>query len=219
MKHLTLFIIITFLFSGVLYGTICANYSPCAYEGGCAKSSNQSIVQSSGSQINFLVVIGAGYFLDSHSNFQLFLNKVELSELYGLNYDDLNGILDAAISNMVSAKTTYYALKTVAASTPYNQSVIEGLKAFDYDGFFYGRNLNPFVFKSVKAFLYNGDVTGSYSEMFSNKSLLLVKLLFVKSFVAKGNIPPISELWSLNQLYSNSLLFGQYIAMIFSSVI
>jgi hypothetical protein len=219
MRLLSMFISIMLLFSVGVYGTICANYSPCAYQGECPNASTQSIVQSSGGYINYLVVKGASYFLYSHSKFQMFLNKVELSEIYGINYDELNGIIDEAISKMDSAQYTYYVLKVVAAETPYNQSVIERLKSFDYDGFFYGRDLNPVVFNKVKEYLYNGDITGAYCEMFSNKSILLDKLIFVKRFISKGSIPPISELWSLNQVYSNSLLFGQYIAMIFSSVI
>lgn len=219
MRLFSLILIVMLLFTVGIYGTICANYSPCAYQGECPDASNQSIVQGIGGHINYLVVKGASFFLESHSDFQLFLNKVELSEINGVNYDELNGIIDDAIAKMDSAQYTYYVLKVVAAETPYNQSVIERLKSFDYDEFFYGRDLNPVVFNKVKEYLYNGDITGAYCEMLSNKSLLLEKLLFVKSFVAKGSIPPISELWSLNQLYSNSLLFGQYIAMIFSSVI
>jgi hypothetical protein len=218
MRRLFFIIIVVFLFSGgVLYGTICANYSPCAYEGVCTNNSGQASVKSGG--LNTLVVIGAGYFLESHSSFQSFLNKVELSELYGVDFNELNSTLEAAILSMENARYIYYALKTTAASTPYNQAVIENLKAFDYDGFIYGSNLNPLVFKNVREYLAIGDVTGAYNQIYLNKSLLLEKLLSLKSFVSQGSLPPIKELWDLNQSYSNALLFGQYIAMIFSSIL
>lgn len=219
MRLLFFIIIVVFLLSGgVLYGTICANYSPCAYEGECANNSTQASVKST-SGLNMLVVMGAGYFLESHSNYQTFLNKVELSELYGLNFNELNSLLEAAILSMENARYIYYDLKSTAAYTPYNQAVIENLKAFDYDGYICGSNLNPLVFKNVREYLAIGDVTGAYNQIYKNKSLLLEKLLFLKSFVSKGSLPPISEIWDLNQSYSNELLFGQYIAMIFSSIL
>lgn len=219
MRLLSFLIIVFFLCSGVLLnGTICANYSPCAYEGECPdNSSGQASVKSSG--LNTLVVMGAGCFLESHSNFQLFLNKVELSEIHGLDFNELNSTLEATISSMENARYIYYALKTTAASTPYNQAVIENLKAFDYDGFISGSNLNPLVFKNVREYLAIGDVTGAYNQIYHNKSLLLEKLLHLKGFISQGSLPPISELWSINQSYSNALLFGQYIAMIFSSIL
>lgn len=219
MKRLFFIMLVVILFyGGVLYGTICANYSPCAYQGECPNNSTQTSVKSTGG-LNMLVVMGAGYFLESNSNFQSFLNKVELSELYGLDFNELNSLLEAAILSMENARYIYYVLKTTAANTPYNQAVIENLKAFDYDGYVYENNLNPLVFKNVREYLAIGDVTGAYNQIYKNKSLLLEKLLLLKSFVSKGSLPPIKEIWNLNQSYSNELLFGQYIAMIFSSIL
>lgn len=220
MKHFTLFIVIMFLVSGVLFGTVWANWLECAY-GECSDDSTGNSLGTiqSGGQIGTHVIIGAGNFLKSHSDFQLFLNKYELSELNGVCFEELQSILNNCISSMESTVVTYYDLKNIASVTPYDQSVIDNLKDFDYDGFLQGRNLNPAVFQEVRGFLSQGDVTGAICDIYS-KTLDLLDLLYrIKGDIDKNTLPGISNLWELNQEYSNALLYGQYIAWIFKSII
>ena len=214
MKKLILFTIVILFASIGLFGTISFNYSPIAYDG--EDSSNKAI---SNNQIDTLVVLGAGHFLKSHSDFLLFLSKVEIAELSGANFEELLDILISVISSMENAKTTYYDLKNLAALTPYNQAVLDKLKNFDYDSFLEEKgNLNSFVFKKVKGFLSSGDVTGAYAEMSSYLDDLLKILQTLRQGIAKNIFPEISGLWELNQKYSNALFFGQYVAIIFKAI-
>jgi hypothetical protein len=213
-------LIIMLLVPGVIFGTVWANWFECAY-GECPESNSSSSVagiQSVG-HIGTLVIIGAGHFLKSHSDFQLFLNKYELSELHGICFEELQLILNNCIYSMESTKFTYYDLKTIAALTPYDQSVIENLKEFDYDGFLQGLNLNPAVFQKVRGFLSHGDVNGSINAIYLKTLKLLPMLYSIKIDIDKNTLPEISKLWELNQEYSNALLFGQYIAWIFKSIL
>ena len=81
------------------------------------------------------VIEGAGYFLESYSGFLLFLNKVELKELQGLDYNEVQMILNSAIEKMENARDVYTRLKQEADVTPYNPDMIDELMNFDYDGF------------------------------------------------------------------------------------
>lgn len=211
--------IIFFLFSGAVFGTISANYSPCAYQGGCPEAINKTSIHDSVSQINTLVILGAGHFLKSHSDLQLFLNKYELSQLSGINYNELQSILNDAVIGMENARDTYFDLKTVASSTDYNKAVIADLHDFDYEAFHDGRNLNPVVFKEVVGYLSKGDVTGSYIAIYSKVTDILERLNGIKRYIDNNSLPEVSLLWELNQEYSNALLFGQYIASVFKSII
>lgn len=220
MKLLSIFLIIIFLFSGSLFGSVWCNWIECAY-GECPNASSASVNGSiqGGDQIGALVILGAGHFLKSHSEIQLFLNKFELSGLYGANYDEMKPILDNAISSMESAKDTYYNLKIIASATRYNQSVIKNLMNFDYDFFLDGRNLNPLVFQEVKGYLCDGNVNGVISDIYSKTFDILPLLYKIKLCIDNNTLPDVSFLWELNQEYSNALLFGQYVAWIFKSII
>lgn len=214
MKKIFLVLILTMCLSMGMFGVIILNDSESAYNGG-----GEDEQKSGSNPIGILVVLGAGHFLESHSEFQVILKNVEMAEMSGLDDDELHGILDKAISSMESAKVTYSDLKNLAAGTPYNLEVIEKLKAFDYDGFQKGKgNLNPIVYQEVKGFLSRGDVTGTYSEMFSNTVDILENLYQLKKSIVKDILSDISMLWQLNQKYSNALFFGQYAAMIFKAV-
>jgi hypothetical protein len=204
MKKLRFFIAVTLIVSIGLFGVISGNDTESAYNGN-GDDGNKSV----NSQIKTLVILGAGHFLKSHADFQLFLNKIELSELTGPNYDEWQGILNSAITGMESAR---------AAVTPYNQEVIERLKSFDYPGFMEKKNLTRQVFKQVENLLSQGNVTGVYEKIFLDTGVILEGLYRVKQEIDQNLFPGINNLWDLNRLYSNSLFFGQYTAMLFKAI-
>ena len=162
--------------------------------------------------------MGAGHFLKSHADFQLFLNKIELSEITGPNYDEWQGILNSAITGMENAAATYGELKNLAAVTPYNPEVIEKLKSFDYPGFMENKNLNQDIFKQVENLLGQGNVTGVYEKIFLDTGVILEALYRVKQEIDQKLFPTIYNLWELTRLYANSLFFGQYTAVVFKEL-
>jgi hypothetical protein len=215
MKQTKIFIILFLMTSVFIFPVIWANYSDISYDG---DGSSEDGKRSSAPTIKILVIQGAGYFLKSHADFQLFLNKIELAELHGADFIELQDILNAAVNSMESAKSNYFALKNLAAVTPYNQAVIEKLRAFDYDGFLKEKGLNAAVFSRVKGFLIKGDVTGAYESVFLDTVELMDRLENIKKDIDKNKIPDISRLWELNQKYSDTMFFGQYIAAIFFEI-
>ncbi len=195
------------------FGLIMGNFGDCGFVEDEGKG--LSIVKDI--SIKLYIIEGAGYFLNSYSDMHLFLNKVEMSELNGIDYKELRDILFRAIENMEKAKEAYYNLKQKADNTPYNQSVIDNLLSFDYKGFQKERGLNKKIFKDVESYLSKGDVRGFFTILLSNTEQILNKLYTIKESVDAEKFPEISTLWRINQDYSGTMLFGQYAAEIFQA--
>jgi hypothetical protein len=75
----------------------------------------------SSKSLEAFIVQGASYFLQSSSDFSLFIQR------YEQNCGDVVRLQDAlnnTFSNMTGTKSTYYEIKNLARQTPYNQTTI-----------------------------------------------------------------------------------------------
>jgi len=165
------------------------------------------------------IVEGAGYFMKSYSDYLILLNKVEMFEINSIDYNELKALLKKAIENMENAKKAYYNLKRMAKAAPYKQDLVNLLITFDYENFQKVRGLNRDTFKYVKVFLEKGDVRGVYCRLLKNSRNILYKLYLIKYSLKKYSFPDISSLWRVNQEYSRTIIFGQYAAEVFQSII
>ncbi len=197
------FIVLIF-FTLSLFPLMVLNEGDSAYEGGGKNTPT----------IRKYIIEGAGYFLKSRSDLLLLLNKIELSELNGIDYLELQNIIKSVIENMENAKATYENLIAIAKETPYNESVIETLKNFDYPGFQENQGLNNEIFKEVENLLIKGDVTGVFEKFKDDLENILATMYEVKYTVDSNTFPEIAVLWEINQKYVYSLLFGQYVAVV-----
>ena len=191
-----------------------SNGSGTAYDGG-GEGLNTS---TSTAQIGQYIVEGAGYFLDSYSYMLQFMRKVELADSRELNYPELSQLLDAALVNMQQARDTYKLLKETAGITPYNPEVIEALKGFNYDLYCETNGLNKEIFTGVKSYLINGRVTEIYGKLLADMDTMIYLLKLIKKYIDINLFPPVKAVRKLNQTYSTSLLFGQYVADIFEAL-
>jgi len=209
------FLVVSLISTG-LFGIMSGNDSEGAYdESGTEKGTTRSTTL----PMRVLVIKGAGHYLKSQSDALEFFNAVELSELVnGPDYKELSVFINSAVSNMKNARDTYYRLMVAAQVTPYNPVVIEKLRALDYDAIQDQYNLNQTIFKEVKGFLSRNDVNGVYNRFYLNTCRILELLYDMQKLVDAGIFPGRSLLWELNQQYSSSLLFGQYVAIVFSAI-
>lgn len=164
------------------------------------------------------VIEAAGDFLNSQSNFLLFLNKIEMEEINGVNYAELQQVINNTVVHMENAMAKYNDLTQLADNTPYGQPTITQLMNFNYTSFQESNGLNSVIFNKVEAYLISGDVRGLYHQILGDTQSILDQLNVIKSAVDAEVIPNNSELWQLNQSYSETLLFGQYTAEIFYDV-
>ncbi|MCU0288919.1 MAG: hypothetical protein MUF15_21305 [Acidobacteria bacterium] len=173
--------------------------------------SGQTVIES-------YIIEGAGYFLKSQSDTLLLLNKIELSDLNGANFTELQQLVNNSITAMENATAKYSILIQTTDNTPYRSSIIDRLPSFDYNSFQEARGLNSVIFNQTLNYLANGDIRGFYRKLLSDTQDILDKLFFIKSNIDAGTIPPTSYLWRLNQSYANTFLFGQYAAEIFYDI-
>jgi hypothetical protein len=180
--------------------------------------SPESFTEQAQPEIEGYVMEGAGYFLKSQSETLLLLNKIELSDLNGVDYAELQQLVESALANMVNAKAKYSALTQIADTTAYEQSVIDLLKTFDYYSFQQTYGLNSVIFNQTAAYLETGDVRGLYDKILSDTQTIIDRLSFVKSVIDAETLPDTSYLWRLNQSFSDTLFVGQYAAEVFYDI-
>ncbi len=159
-----------------------------------------------------LLVTGAGYFIQSNSDYQLFLKTIEISDVYGMNNEDMVNSIENAIKNMELANETYYQILQVSNLLEYNPTVLEKIKNFDYDNYQYINRLNPAIFRQVKQLLKLGNVRGCYQRFYTATNEILERLRIIKNSTDTFIMPRISDCWRLNQIYMEMALFGQYAA-------
>lgn len=196
------------------YAFVWGNWRECANTPACS-----STVQTEYFLLKTCIEESAGNFLNSHSNFQAFLNRVELAESNGLDRSELKEILYIVIENMEKAKAAYTNFKTASEKIPYNQAMIDQLKIFDYDGFRVQYGAIEPIFAKVKNYLRKGNIRGFDAAVLTNMDIILKKLYMIKGAVNKDQMPEISLLWRANQAYIEAQLFGQYMSEVFKDIL
>jgi hypothetical protein len=171
-----------------------------------------------GNSLDYYIAKAAEYFLDSYANVLVFMGKIEMSFYRELNYRDLSKLIDLTLIKVEQAWYNYILLKETADKTPYNQVVIETLKNFDYEQFMQTNSLNREIFLEVKEYLSNGRVSEIYGKLTCDIEAIYNLLQAVKLSIDKNRFPPVKTVRKLNQVYSESLLFGQYTSCVFDSL-
>jgi len=168
--------------------------------------------------IESYVVTGATCFLNYNKDMMAYSSMVEQSDAAGLDYYECVQTLNSAITNIQGTISTYEALIKQAENTPYNNSVISKLAAFDYAGYLKANGLNSVIFSKVEGYLKRGDITGVFKyNLVQFKAIrdLLNKLKYSND---TSTIPDIPNIWKVNESTSETLVFGQYVARIFSAI-
>jgi hypothetical protein len=194
------------------YAAWIANNSGSGFGGGGGGESARSV------SVESYVIQGAGFFLESYSHVLAYMREVELNQA-NPDFEKLSLSLDNALASMNNANATYAALKQLADNTPYNQQVIDALKAFDYDGFESQHGLSAGMFKRVKKFLEKGDIRGTYGVLRDDTGRIIEYIEQLKTQVDDMKTPSVSITWKLNQAITDTLLFGQYVSQIFADIL
>jgi len=168
--------------------------------------------------IKSMIVEGAGNYLTAYSDYLLFLNRVELSGENNPGYDEMQTLLNRCLEKLQRAKTAYLSINQTTGNIPYNLEMIYRLIFFNYDLFQWERGLNPNIFKEVKKYLSTGNVNGIFDRLLSASETLILKVTALKDTTIASKFPDLYTIWRVNQLFSETLLFGQYAAEVFQAV-
>jgi hypothetical protein len=196
-----------------------ANYSEQSFNDGDPDTSTESKSSIASSfTIKYLIIKSATYFFKGKSKIDLLASGLEAADIEGVNFYELQQIVNDSLCNMKTARYYYQALKSKADNTPYNQPVISQLIVFDYDSFSVDIGLNGDIFNQVKGYLKMGDVRGAYARLYDYTDNIIDMLEAVQKEVYYWEIPGIENVWKLHQECAHMLLFGQYIAQIFQNL-
>lgn len=209
--------------AGNAFGYIAANGAGVGYcdpgsDPGCDESTSGAAFSLAYAPIESYIEEGGGYFLNAFSTVLALSNRVEMTNLAGVDRDELRKIVDNGLENIADARYTYSILIRAAGKTPYNPDVLLKLKEFDYRGFMTAHSLNPVIFHEVEEYLENGDITGIFKYMDSGFHTMEQLLLSVKTKTDLNRLPELTEVWTLNETASHTLIFAQYVARIFSEL-
>jgi len=164
------------------------------------------------------IIESADYFLKSYSDFLNFLSRIERTEMDGIDYSELTALFHSCVSNLRNSKEVYRDLLVKTELTPYNDDVIKKLRRFHYKAFRVKNSLNPAVFKEVSVYLRKADIRGLYKQLFADLEEILANSVEISKQLKENRFPKITGLWELNSLFSKTLIFGQYAAMIFHKI-
>lgn len=165
------------------------------------------------------IIQSSGYYLSANSYVQKLLELVEMKDIRGLNFEELEIVTDNAIFRMTAAEMTYEILIMLAEVTPYNETTQVKLKEFDYDFFMTENKLIESVFDTLKGYLKVGDITGCYRWNHSKLKDIKEILISIKSEISQGRLPEISIFRRLDNIICETSLFGSYLASVFSAII
>ena len=165
--------------------------------------------------IDSLITESASYYLQGNADIQTLLNRVELQDVKGIDYLEMQRLVNSALANITNARITYEKLVSKAEATPYNPVVIEKLKAFDYDSFMLENRLNETIFKKAAGYLGNGDITGAFRHVLAVVRYMEFLLTAVKT---EMDFNRLEIYWQLNELCAETTLFGSFIARVFHKI-
>jgi hypothetical protein len=218
------------LFSNRVYAGICAIFIAllllnanlhariCANGSGGVFGNDGERVNAEGNLIESYVIQGASYFLKSYRYAMIFSNRIEISELNGIDYSELSAIIDQTQDNLEMAIKTYKTLIKTAARSQYKKSVVKELENFDYDFFREQKGLNKAICKKAEVYLKKADIKGIYRIMYVDFKRMAMIIRTIKKDIKREKFPSIRKIWLLNETFSKNFLFGQYIARIFNEL-
>ena len=165
-----------------------------------------------------LVIQGAIYYLQSCSDVQAILKRVEQSAFKPVDYAEMQQVVNEALDQIKAARVTYEALLKTAAETPPNPAFILGLQNFDYQAFMTENGLIEPVFKKVEEYLSRGDVPGLLASVYVELKSIESQLQYIRKYVSIYRLPALSVFWKLNETCAAASLLGSYSTRVFYAV-
>jgi len=216
MKRITILSTIIFaLISINTYGFYVSNQTCLAFPNQCSSEFKALTLTPS---LNELIIKAGGYYLQSHSNYNLLLKKLELAELEGIDYEELKSLIDRTISSLDSANKLYLKIWETSLILEYDPIIIDKLKSFDYIKYRREKRLLPSVFRIVEKLLRRGDVRGLFQKNYIDTRNLLTMLIDISSDIDLCTVPHVSKMWRTNQSFIEFNLVGQYSSEVFMNL-
>ena len=207
----SMFFIILMLSNNSLFAYIFFNGSGSGYN----DTNTGSDLTKNTASIDSLITESASCYLQGKADIQTLLNLVELQDVKGIDYMEMQRLVDSALENISNARIAYEKLVSKAEAAPYNPVVIEKLKAFDYNSFMLEKRVNETIFKKAGGYLRNGDNTGAFRHVLAVVRHMELLLTAVKT---EMDFNRLENYWQLNELCAETTLFGSFVARVFYQI-
>jgi len=223
MKHKhQIFMVLMVIFTAILfvlnaYPFINHNGAGGGYEGS-GEGGSPGIQAVENQSIEYYIMAAGTYYLESSTQVQILLKLVEQQDIQGINYTEMQSVVNRALDYMQMAKDTYEQLIHKAEATPYNEAFSAKLRDFDYKSFMGKNGLNPILFDLVRLYLQNGDITGMFKRTYADVTGMVELLIKIRETVSQNLMPDISLFRQLNEKQALSSIFGSYAARVFSEI-
>ena len=165
--------------------------------------------------IGSLTVDAASNFLQSNADVLLFLNEVEISEYNGFNFVRALELVVSAIEKLEKARADYAQMSTLSDSPCHGMVMSGKLQTFDYGRLVAEEQLNKEIMGLAAAYLVKGDVAGVYKKMLADVDVILADLYAMRETLKKEVQPGLDSCWILLHRYSDAILFGNYVTLVF----
>jgi len=197
-----------------VFSAYVSNTTEIAFGGGNNGSSTTN------EEVGCLIIQGAEQFLDAYQNTLVVMQYTENQQASKAASAEIDTALSGSLTAVKSAIVTYEKLIECSKSIPYNPTVIDQLKKFDYTGFLKSNEgyVNPVIFDIVTGYLSAGDIRGLYARLKSGFEGIAALLEKISLVINSGQPTPIEDIWKLNQSFSQTLLTGQYTSQVFSTL-
>jgi hypothetical protein len=186
--------------------------------GSTGGSSGGSSICSQNNEIEYLIILGAGHYLDAKTDIQKLLKEVEWQDIWVINYTNMKSLVESALMHMKNAAYTYDILIRTAKATPYNEAVQSLLKGFNYEAYMLENGLNHELFYIVRSYLQAGDITGIFKRTRYDYSKIIQLLEALKKDLYYNKMPGLSLFWQLNETLDNTSTIGSYVARLFKEI-
>jgi hypothetical protein len=168
--------------------------------------------------VRSFTIEAAGYFLKAYSDILVLSDRIEMSDLNGIDYHQTRLLADTAMFNLENAREKYLVLNQIATNSSYDMVLIHNLRGFDFRGFGDRQLLGGKQFELVTHFLKKGDIQGIFERAISDIEIILEKLKQVRLALNSLVLPDMLDIWELNRFCSEFMLFGQFSARIFYQI-
>ncbi len=175
-------------------------------------------LDSENNDLSGLVVKGASHFIQAgHAIFSL-LNEAEMSGIGGFSFLRAPKAAESAAEHLEIAQTSYIQTLSMIKEMNFDQELTCRLKEFDYHGFAALKKLHPDVMEKVASFMSQGNILIVYEKAPRDIEGILNTLRPIANTIQQGIVPKIEDIRSLYLQYSDSMLFGFYVSLVFSEI-
>lgn len=168
--------------------------------------------------VRSLIVMAASHFLKSGSAIFSLLNEAEMSDIGRFDFVQANRASESAATHLSNARTIYVQIVGLIKTMNVDQALLGRLREFDYVGYAHFKGLHPGVMAQIASLMSRGDMAFLYEKALNDIEDLLNVIGPIRRTIQQGIVPKIEDIRNLYLKYSDTMLRGFYVSLVFSEI-